>query len=182
MSRDGFEGDAVAQGGELRDVVTGSAFNVDAGRVVVGTEVVETGRGVVQQVPDDDQDRPGNSDEGLELAAAFDDAPIAVTEEGVGLGSGCRGLSESTFQIGVAFARLARTLHRTGLDGAWTQFRPRHQVPGRGELAHVEPDFGENDLRVHRADAGNLIESLDRGQLAGVAAKRGLLPQWRPHL
>ena len=71
MSRDGFEGDAVAQGGELRDVVTGSAFNVDAGRVVVGTEVVETGRGVVQQVPDDDQDRPGNSDEGLELAAAL---------------------------------------------------------------------------------------------------------------
>ena len=41
MSGDGFEGDAVAQGGELRDVATGSAFDVDAGRVVVGAEVVE---------------------------------------------------------------------------------------------------------------------------------------------
>lgn len=95
MSGDGFEGDAIAQGCELRDVVTGPAFGVDAGRVVVGTEIVETGRGVVQQVPDDDQDGSGNSDEGLELAAAFDDAPIAFTEEGVGLGSGCRGLGAS---------------------------------------------------------------------------------------
>lgn len=33
----------VAQGGELRDVVTVSAFDVDAGRLVAGTEVVNKG-------------------------------------------------------------------------------------------------------------------------------------------
>ena len=29
-------------------------------------------------------------------------------------------------------------------------------------------DLGENDLRESRADAGNLVESLDRGRLAGT--------------
>ena len=46
-------------------------------------------------------------------------------------------------------------------------------MPGRGELTHVQADLGENDLRVHRADARNLIESLDRGQRAGVARSGG---------
>ena len=35
------------------------------------------------------EDGAGDRDQGLEFAAAFDDAPVAFTEEGVGLG-GCR--------------------------------------------------------------------------------------------
>ena len=36
-------------------------------------------------MPDDDQDGAGDRDEGFEFAAAFDDAPVALAEEGVGL-------------------------------------------------------------------------------------------------
>jgi hypothetical protein len=37
-------------------------------------------------VSDDDHDGAGDGDQGLELAAAFDQASIAFAEEGVGLG------------------------------------------------------------------------------------------------
>ena len=40
----------------------------------------DRGGGVVEHVPDDDQDRAGDSDERLEFAAAFDDAPVAFAE------------------------------------------------------------------------------------------------------
>ena len=67
---------------------------VDAAGVVVGSEVVEAGGGVGEQVPDDDQDGAGDRDQGLELAAALDDAPVAFAEEGVGLGGRGGGLAE----------------------------------------------------------------------------------------
>src|SRR6185437_13871408 len=145
---------------------------VDPGGVVVGAEVGVAGGGVVEHVPDDDQDRAGDSDERLEFAAAFDDAPVAFAEEGVGFRGRGGGLAERPFEIRVAPAGLATALDRSGLDGAWTQFGPRHQVRGGGEPAHVEPDLGENDLRESRADAGNLVESLDRGRLAGTVGAR----------
>ena len=58
----GFEGDAVAHRHQLRDVVACSAFGVDPGCVVVGAEVAEPGGGVVEHVPDDDQDGAGDRD------------------------------------------------------------------------------------------------------------------------
>jgi hypothetical protein len=81
-----FECDSVAHGGQLSDVVTHPAFDVDAGGVVVGSEVAESGGGVEKQLPNDDEDRAGDRDQGLEFAAAFDQAPVALAEEGVGLG------------------------------------------------------------------------------------------------
>ena len=90
----GLEGDAVAHAPQLGDVVAGSAFGVDAAGVVVGAEVVEAGGGVGEQVPDDDEDGAGDGDERLEFAAAFDDAPVAFAEEGVGLGGRGGGLAE----------------------------------------------------------------------------------------
>ena len=69
----GFEGDPVAHRGELGDVVAHPAFDVDAAGVVVGSEVVEAGGGVVEQVPDDDEDGARDRHEGLEFAAAFDE-------------------------------------------------------------------------------------------------------------
>jgi hypothetical protein len=70
------------------DVAAGLLVLVDAGGVVVGAEVVEAGGGVGQQVPEDDQDGTGDRDEGFELAAAFDQPPVALAEEGVGAGDG----------------------------------------------------------------------------------------------
>jgi len=52
----GLQSNAVAEGFELADVVAFAAFGVGTGLVVVGTQVVEAGLGVGEQVPDDDQD------------------------------------------------------------------------------------------------------------------------------
>ena len=50
----GFEGDPIAEGGELGDVVMHAALDVDAAGVVVGSGGMEPGEGVGQKVPDDD--------------------------------------------------------------------------------------------------------------------------------
>ena len=122
---------------------------------------MEAGGGVGQEVPDEDENGAGDRDQGLELAAAFDDAPVAFAEEGVGLGGRGGGVAERALEVGVALAGLATTGERAGLDGAWAQFRPRHQVRGGGEPAHVEADLGEDHLRRVRADAGDLVEAVD---------------------
>lgn len=106
-SGSGFEGDPVAEGSELSDVVTHAAFGVDAAGVVVGSEVVESGERVGQQVPDDDQDGAGDRDQGLELAASFDDPAVALAQEGVGSRGRGGSLAERAFQVGVALAGAA---------------------------------------------------------------------------
>jgi hypothetical protein len=68
-SGDGFEGDLVAERGELGEVVASSC--VDTVGVVVGAEVVETTVRVREQVPDDDEDRSRDRDELFELASAL---------------------------------------------------------------------------------------------------------------
>ena len=72
----GLEGDGVAEGFELADVVALAAFGVDAGGVVAGSEVVEAGVGVGEQVPGDDQDGAAEGDDGAFGAAAPGDAPV----------------------------------------------------------------------------------------------------------
>src|SRR6266568_1559319 len=74
------EGDGVAEGFELADVVAGGAVFADALVVVAGAEVVVAGGGVGEQVPDDDQDGAGDRDEGLELAAAPGQAPLRAPD------------------------------------------------------------------------------------------------------
>jgi len=53
-------------------------------------------------VPDDHQDGAGDGDQVLELAAALDDPPVALPQEGVGLGGRGGGLAEDPFAGGVA--------------------------------------------------------------------------------
>jgi len=81
-----LEGDVVAHGGELGDVVAHPALGVDEAVVVVGSQVAEAGERVGEQVPDDDEDGSGDRDQGFELAAAFDEASVAFAEESVGFG------------------------------------------------------------------------------------------------
>ena len=54
-------------------------------------------------MPDDDQDGAGDRNQGFELAAAFDQTPVAFAEEGVGFGGCGGGVAECTFEVGVAF-------------------------------------------------------------------------------
>ena len=77
-----FESDAVAER-QLGEVVAKSAVDVDAASVVIAAEIMEAQMRIGQQIPDDDQDRAGDSDERFELAPALDDAPVALSEESV---------------------------------------------------------------------------------------------------
>jgi hypothetical protein len=62
------------------DVVAGLAIGVGAVGVEVRAQVVEPCGGIGEQVPDDDQDGSGDGDQGFELAAAFDQAPVALAQ------------------------------------------------------------------------------------------------------
>ena len=77
----GLEGDRVAEGLELAEVVALDALSVDAGVVEAGAQVMEVGLWVGQQVPGDDQDGPADRDNGALLAASASDPPVAFTEE-----------------------------------------------------------------------------------------------------
>jgi hypothetical protein len=55
-SAGGLNGDGVAEGFELADVVVLAALGVDALGVVAGAEVLEAGTGVREQVPGDECD------------------------------------------------------------------------------------------------------------------------------
>ncbi len=108
--------------------------SVWTGGVVVGAEVVEARGGVGQQVPDDDQDGAGDRNEGLEFAAAFDDAPIALAGEGVDLGGGIGCLAERAFEIGVPLpvARRAAPARTGSCAGTVSPTRPGARRWGTG--------------------------------------------------
>src|SRR5829696_2632805 len=90
----GLQGDLVAEGLELADVVARGALSVDAGVVEAGAEVLEPCGRVGQQMPDDDQDGSADRDDGAPLAAAAGDPPVAFTKEGIGLAGGDGSLAE----------------------------------------------------------------------------------------
>src|SRR5512142_1812860 len=124
------EGDGVAEGFELADVVAGLAVVVDAAGVVAGAEVVVAGGGVGEQVPDDDHDGAGDGNQGLELAAALDDPPVAFAEEGVGLAGRRSGLAEDPLEVGVALAGAPGAAAGAGLVGPRADLGPGHQAGG----------------------------------------------------
>src|SRR5665647_164533 len=98
----GLQGDPVAEGFEFADVVALLAFWVDAGVVVAGAQVVETGLGIGQEVPGDDQDGTADRDDGFLLASSAGDAPVALSQERVGLGCRHGGLAQGPGQVAVA--------------------------------------------------------------------------------
>ena len=128
---------------------------------------MEAGGGVGEQVPDDDQDGAGDRDQGFELAAAFDEAPVALAEEGVGLGGGGGGLAEHAFEVGVAFAGLAASVLGPDWMVRGHSLAQDTRCAGGGELGHVQPDLGDDDLRGVLADAGDLVEAFDDRHASG---------------
>jgi hypothetical protein len=111
-----LQGDGVAEDFELVDQAADLAVGMDAADVEVRAEVVEADGGIGQWVPDDDQDGSGDRDQCFEFAAAFDQAPVPLTEEGVGFGGRGGGFAEDAFEVGVALAGLAAALFGPGLD------------------------------------------------------------------
>ncbi len=86
----------------MADVVAFLAVRSDPGVVEAGTEIVVADVGLGQQVPDDDEDGTADGHDGAFLAAAFGDAPVAFTEEGVGLAGDDSGLAQRPREVGVA--------------------------------------------------------------------------------
>src|SRR5512133_2692056 len=143
----GFEGDLVAEGLQLADVVALGAFRTDAGVVEAGAQVLEPYGRVGQQVPDDDQDGPADRHDGALLAASTGDPPVAFTKEGIGLPSGDGGLAEHASQIGVTVpGRSAALAFAGGLPDTGGVLGPRHQVPSGREPGHVRPDLGDEQV------------------------------------
>jgi len=115
-----LQGDVVSERLELMYQVSDLAVRVCAVGVVVGSEITVTRGRIGEQMPDDDQDRSGDRDEGFEFAASFDQPPVALAEEGAGFGSDRGGLAEHAFEVGVAFTGRASGGFGAGLDGART--------------------------------------------------------------
>jgi hypothetical protein len=85
-------------------VVAHLAAVADPGVVEAGAQVGVAGIGVGQQMPDDDQDRAADRDDGFVLAAAAGDPPAALAEEGIGAGGADRDFAQDPGQAGVAVA------------------------------------------------------------------------------
>src|SRR5215216_53540 len=158
----GFEGDPVAEGFQLADVVALDALGVDAGVVEAGAQVLEPGGGVGQQVPDDDQDGAADRHDGLLGAAAFGQAPVAFSQEGVGPAGGHGGLAQHPGQVRVAVAGGGLAFGFAGrLLDPGREPRPGGQMAWGGEAAHVGADLGDDHLRGSPADPGDLIQPVD---------------------
>ena len=80
----GFEADLVAECLELVDVVAVSCVGCSCGRRSGPGRGRRSGPGVGGQVSDDDQDGAADGDDGLLLASAAGQPPVAFAEEGVG--------------------------------------------------------------------------------------------------
>jgi hypothetical protein len=139
---------------------------------VVDAEVVVAQSGVGQQVPDDHQDGPGDCDEGLEFASALDEASVAVTQEGLGLGGAGGGLTQARPPVSVALAAPRRS-PLLGHDPARRVRRPGPRRPAgpawrRGSLG---PAPGFSRCRELPADPDGWVRHVDDHVPRGVQCR-----------
>src|SRR5690348_9147599 len=119
--------DVVAEGLELAAGVAGLAAAVGVPGVPVGSEVAVAGGGVVEQVPDDDQDGPAHGAAGLLPPAAAGTGGKAaepLAEEGVGVRGGVGGQDRDPLSVGVAVPLLAPARAGPGLPRRRSQPGP----------------------------------------------------------
>jgi hypothetical protein len=109
-------------------MVTDFLVPVGAAGDVVRAEVGVAGGGVGEQVPDNDQDRPGDGDLGFGLASPAGDPPVPLPEAGGSAGGSGGGLAEAAAQAGVAVSFLAAAV--TGGRTGWRPGTARSRTPG----------------------------------------------------
>lgn len=72
------QGDVVAESLELADVVVFAGVRVGVvAAEVIGAKVMESGLGILQEMPDDDEDGPSDGDDGTLFASASGDSSVA---------------------------------------------------------------------------------------------------------
>src|SRR4029453_16454174 len=110
----------------------------------------------------DGEHRVADGDDGASLASAADQPAVAVAEEGVGTGHGGDGLADGGGQPRVSFAGAGALVPAGGLLVDGGEFGPGHQVRGGREGVHGHADLGDDLLDGTDADAGDLIQLLQR--------------------
>src|ERR1700751_1062558 len=131
--RQRVECDLIAEVVELSDEASGGAGLAGAFDEVVRAEVVVS-RVVGEHVPDSNQNRVLQRDEGPFTSATGHHASITSGQVGIfAAGGSDRGLSEHGLEPGVPGTRGSRRVLSGGLVVTWTDTRPRRQVPGTGE-------------------------------------------------
>ena len=160
----------MAEGLELADEVAGLAGGVEMALVPVGAEFLVAGVGVVDQVPGDDEYRAGDGDQGFGVAAAFDDAPVAGAEEGVGAGGGVGGLAEGALEPGVALVRPGRrcSSRRTGWCGGTVSPR-RRGVRGWGSGSCPAPISARMICAVVGPTPGICVQAFGQRAVLGIS-------------
>src|SRR6266704_4235389 len=154
----GGDDDVVAEGFELALGVAGLAAAVGVPGVPVRAEVAVAGGGVVQEMPDDDEDGPAYGAAGFLAAAsagAGGDAAEALAEEGVRVRGGAGGQDGDALGVGVAAALLPPALAGPGLPRGRGEPGPGHQRLRGREGAHVQAYLGDQGSGGFPAQAGD---------------------------
>src|ERR671930_200215 len=134
---------------------------------VVGAEVAIL-RAVAQDVVRGGEDGGGDSDDGLlGAAAAAESKKLGAEIAALVVADGAPGgLDERGFEPAIAGANARRAALAGTLVQAWAEPRPGDEMTGRGEMAHVDADLGDEDV------SGGLPDAADGGQ-AGEGGTKG---------
>src|SRR5216684_1869303 len=116
---------------EFADLVAGLALGVAPG-IVARAQLDIAEAGIADDQAGDLADGAGDGDDGFLLAAAAGDAPVAFTQEGVGVGGRHDGRAERAAQVGAALAGAAVLGGGAGLDGGWSAWPMRRRARGWG--------------------------------------------------
>ena len=174
----GAEGDVVAEGFELANVVAFLGVWVDVFVVVVGAQIVEARRrsseSRCQTITR--MERP-TATIGRLLAAAFGDPPVTLPEERVGPAGHDRRLAEDPGEVAVAVASgsVALGLAGRGAD-AGENFAHEHRCPAVGNRDMSTPTslpdrFGRHETRAQHLPFGDLAQP-DGVQRIGLGSTR----------
>ena len=95
--------------------------------------------------------------------------------EGTGMADGAPGgLDEGRLEPAVAVARARRASLAGTLVQTWAESGPGDEVTGRGEVAHVDADLGDQDMGGRVADAPDGGQAGEGGTGSSVAEPVGL--------
>jgi len=161
---DRLDGDFVTEALDLVGEASSVSLFVTSAVEPVSPEVGVVGF-VGQDVPDDDQHRVGDDEDGLGLALLAEPAAEPPVQGDVVAVLRVRGrpgrLNERRSQGGVALARLPRSALAGGLVVARAHPCPAGEVGGRREPAHVHPDLGHDHFGGDPADAHDGAQPLN---------------------
>src|SRR5262245_4536779 len=162
------ECDSVAERSEPAGVVAGEAVGAHPVEVVAPELVIRVA--VAEHVIRDNEDAVGDGDDGLLVAAAFDQPAVLSGEVAVAFAHrGAGALDERRAERPVGLARAAAEALARTLVGARAEAGPRRCMARGREARHVAAQLGHDDLGGPPRDPRNRVEAGQRVGLRGGA-------------